>query len=136
MVLKLIIVLLCAILGGIFNAAMDKLVHHFRTSVFAKKSRIFYDPAISWRNKWKDGEKAKGEKFPGSSTLFSWTTDAWHLFKFGLLTVIPIPGTLLVSEYTSEWYYLVGAYIVIRKTFAFTFHIFYHYIFAKNERTV
>lgn len=42
----------------------------------------FYNPAISWTNKYKDHDPAKGEAFLGSKTVFVFTTDAYHLSRF------------------------------------------------------
>jgi hypothetical protein len=61
---------------------MDKLNFHFEKSIFSneKYKQIFWNPIESWKNKWK--EDLKTERFLGSSTIFVFTTDAWHLFKF------------------------------------------------------
>jgi hypothetical protein len=70
-------------LFGFFEAVMDKLQFHYDKSVFKSfKKQQFWDPKISWRNKWKEGEKENGERFLFSSTLLVFTTDAWHLAKF------------------------------------------------------
>lgn len=34
----------------------------------------------SWKLKWEGGDPEQGERFFGSSTVFVWTTDAWHFF--------------------------------------------------------
>ncbi len=41
----------------------------------------FWQPDISWQNKWKNGDKQQGEKFPGSSTVFVSVSDGWHLMN-------------------------------------------------------
>ena len=45
---------------------------------FYKKT--FWLKHFSWQNKWKNGDKAQGEKFWGSSRWFVMFTDGWHLF--------------------------------------------------------
>ena len=68
--------------SSICNSVMDTLQFRFDNSVFARfEDRSYWDPDISWRNKWKDGDPTKGEKFLGSSTVLVFSTDAWHLFK-------------------------------------------------------
>lgn len=42
-------------------------------------NRRYWDNSISWQNKWRNGDPQQGEAFPGSSTVFVWTTDALHL---------------------------------------------------------
>ncbi len=76
-----IIGILLVILASYAEAVMDKINFHFDRSVFKeKKNQIFWNPQESWKNKWK--EDLKTEKFLGSSTIFVFTTDAWHLYKF------------------------------------------------------
>jgi hypothetical protein len=61
---------------------MDKLQFHFDGSIFKKyDNRLFWDPSISWKNKYKDGDPTNGEKFFLSKTLLVGFTDAWHMFK-------------------------------------------------------
>jgi hypothetical protein len=89
-----------AILAALSNAVMDVLKDHFDTSVFKNKNRVFWDPRISWMNKWIDGDKTKGRTYwfvKGVKIVKpAMITDAWHIFKalmlvflgtaFGLLT--------------------------------------------------
>tara|TARA_R110000787_G_scaffold20623_5_gene61412 strand:- start:1630 stop:1971 length:342 start_codon:yes stop_codon:yes gene_type:complete len=67
----------------------------------------------SWRNKWKDGNKANGEEFPFSSTALVFLTDNWHFFNgirsLGYIIAIltyrelfnaPVDGILLFGTYS------------------------------------
>ena len=69
-------------LSAISESIMDKIQFHYDKSIFSneKYNQLFWNPVESWKNKWKDDLKT--EKFLGSSTIFVFTTDAWHLFKF------------------------------------------------------
>lgn len=70
------------VLSGLFESVMDTLQFHYEKSKFFHfKNQMFWDPKISWRNKYKDGTPLGGEKFFLSTTLFVGVTDAWHLFK-------------------------------------------------------
>jgi len=69
-------------IAGICEAIMDKIQFHYDGSIFKKyKNQIFWDPKISWRNKYKNGDPLEGEKFFLSKSLFVGLTDAWHMFK-------------------------------------------------------
>ena len=74
--------LILIVLAAVSESIMDKLQFHYEKSIFSNESykKTFWDPSNSWVNKWK--EDLKTEKFLGSSTIFVFTTDAWHLFKF------------------------------------------------------
>lgn len=70
------------VLSGFFESIMDKLQFHFDKSIFKRfKNSLFWDPSISWKNKYKNGNPKEGEKFFLSKTLFVGLTDAWHFFK-------------------------------------------------------
>ena len=82
MILLTILGLLLVAISAASEAVMDKIQFHFEKSIFSqdKYKQTFWDPNKSWVNKWK--EDLKTEKFLGSSSIFVFTTDAWHLFKF------------------------------------------------------
>jgi hypothetical protein len=65
------------------RATKDTLAHHYSTSIFSGKNfdPLFWNSNISWKNKWKNGDENQGEKFLFSSTVFVWTTDAWHMLS-------------------------------------------------------
>ena len=42
----------------------------------------YWNPDISYKNKWKNGDSRQGERFPLSSTALVWTTDGYHLMRF------------------------------------------------------
>ena len=69
-------------MSAICESIMDKIKFHYDKSIFSneKYNQLFWNPIESWKNKWKDDLKT--EKFKGLSTIFVFTTDAWHLFKF------------------------------------------------------
>lgn len=83
MILFTILGLLFVAASSIAEAIMDKIQFHYDKSIFSqdKYKQTFWNPNLSWVNKWKD-DSAKEEKFLGSSSIFVFTTDAWHLFKF------------------------------------------------------
>ena len=70
------------IFAGLFEAVMDKIQFHYDGSIFRNyKNQLFWDPKLSWRNKYKNGDPLLGEKFFLSKSLFVGFTDAWHMFK-------------------------------------------------------
>jgi hypothetical protein len=96
------------------NAVMDTLATRYDRSVFARLPSVaqpWLNPAISWPNKWKNGDRIQGEAFPLSSTALVFTTDAWHFFK--LLAILCLyaalfaPFTLL---FRWRWYCWVLLY--------------------------
>ena len=84
------------ILASACNGIMDLLSFRFHNSVFNGLNNKFWNPSISWGNKWKNRDIKQGERFWGSSRWFVKFTDGWHLIKsfmilFILLAVFIIP---------------------------------------------
>jgi hypothetical protein len=86
------ITIILFILAGFFNSIMDIIRYRWKKSYFSnitnKKLLLFCDPSISWRNKYKNGDPNKGEKFFGSTTFLVFFTDLWHLAKALMLISI------------------------------------------------
>jgi len=125
-------ILLC--IAAIANSIMDTLVHHFDVSIFARKNTLFWNPDLSWKNKYKNGSPAQGARFPGSTTLFVFVTDGWHLFKFVMLNsyllAVTIPIAFLLSA--SLWMTL-GIFAGLKLLQGVLFNLLYHRILITNN---
>jgi len=87
--------------SGILDAVMDTLKDHFSISIFSKLNPVFWNPAVSWTNKYIDNDSTKGHKtfnFLGlkinTPDAFS---DAWHISKliregFNILAILSTLG--------------------------------------------
>lgn len=84
------------------NAVMDVLQHKFSSSVFKNFNPKFWNPTISWTNKYRNGKKENGRKYPsflsGVTDTFS---DAWHIFKLIFILSI-ITGFCLENSFRLE----------------------------------
>lgn len=135
-VISIILIGVSLIIAGIGKAVMDTLQFHFSSSVFKKlKGNYFWDPSISWKNKYKNKDPKQGEAFPGSTTIFVFVTDAWHFFQFLFLRFIFAAMVLLgLFARLSPWSWgnvyldLLTAYIALSIIFGLTFTLFYKYI--------
>lgn len=113
------------VLASICEAVMDTLQFHYISSIFKNfENNIFWDPEVSWRNKYKDGDPKKGPKFLFSDTLFVGLTDAWHLFKLFRNLFIFLGVFFLLLQFTTFWISVIVA-IALRLFFGFGFTIFY-----------
>jgi O-antigen ligase len=80
---------------------MDTLQFHFHSSIFSCfKNKFFWDPKISWYNKYKNKDPLAGPRFPFSTTLFVGLTDGWHFFKLlrNLFIVIGIYSLININK--------------------------------------
>lgn len=93
----------------------DTLQFHYKKSVFAEiENEQWWNPAISWKNKYKDYDNGdKSEAYLGSRSLFVWRTDAWHLAQtfetgawvFALLVAIRLA---YLGAIRKTWSSLIG----------------------------
>ncbi len=115
------------ILAAICKAVMDKIQFHFSKSIFKDNKDIWWNPQISWKNKWKNGDPNQGESFFGSSTFLVFVTDAWHFFQFLFLSFIFL-GVVFYSTMIS-WYL---DFFIYHIAFGIVFELFFSKIFKKE----
>ena len=74
----------CVYLIGLFKGACDMLQFHYGKGWTAfLKNETFWNPAISWKNKYKDYDRGdRSPRFWGSITFLVTLTDAWHALQF------------------------------------------------------
>lgn len=129
----LIISLVLLIIAAVGKAVMDTLRFHFLTSFFAKYwKNTWVNPDVSWKNKWKNGDPAQGEAFPGSSTIFVFVTDFWHLSQFiylrcifAVIILFPAQDALSFLPGMATWLWYMIAYVGLSAIFGLTFTLFY-----------
>lgn len=127
---KVVIALLCLALAGVANGICDSLVFHYPKTGF-EKGDTFWNPYISWKNKYKDGDVNQGPKFPGSTTVFVSLTDAWHLFKMLQLLCIKMAVLFAASMAVKRpWWYWAFAFAALTSFMSLGFKIFYSWIWA------
>ena len=120
------------IIAGISEAVMDKLQFHYPKSIFSNfKKQQFWNPLISWSNKYKNGDEKLGHSFPGSTTIFVGFTDAWHLFKLINHTCLFI-GLPLLAFQLNSFNQLIIVICIARILHGFTFDIFFDAILKKK----
>jgi len=107
-------------------AVWEKLINHFDNSIFKKWNPNFWDPAISWKRKYKEGDPAKGPKFLFSSTFLTWITDAYHLIK-SIMVFIIILGFQIVLGYN-----IVTGAIISLLIYTLTFGLAFNLFLDKN----
>lgn len=72
------------VISGAAKGLNETLEFNWRgfDAVFPKANPQWYYPQFSFKNKYKDGDPAKGEKFPLSSSVLVMLTDQYHLDNF------------------------------------------------------
>lgn len=72
-----------AFLSGSSDGAAETLRDHYKEFKlrFPNANDQFWNPDISWKNKYKNGDYTQGPKFPFSTNALVWTTDGFHLMR-------------------------------------------------------
>lgn len=130
--LAIISILLVAI-AGICDAVKDTLNYHFEQSIFSKLNGDFWDARTSWANKYKDVVSLR-PKFLGSTTIFSWVTDGWHLFQ--MLCFSSFVAAIVIYEpivtFNSSFVTMLVNFLILKAVFSLSFELFYSKIFIKK----
>lgn len=138
----LIAILALSFLAGLADGTRDVLSFRYSRSIFPQSAdeqflgagEIFWNPDISWRNKWKNGDPEQGERFPGSSTVLVWTTDAWHLLQFIMLTCFQLAIALPVIRLLSlRWWWVLVALVPLKFAFSVGFTIMFGWLLLRRS---
>lgn len=75
--------------AGIFDGTAETLKFHYSnfSRVFPNSNPNYWNPQISWTNKYRNSNYALGPKYFGSTTFLVWTTDGYHMMRFGRNTM-------------------------------------------------
>lgn len=131
------------ILAAVFKAVMDTLNFRYKTSIFSKRGHVhidheyFWNPAVSWRNKYKNRVPERGPRFPGSTTVFVFLTDAWHLAQFfcKLMVTVCIVTALLI-DYNQGFWGVIIALIAYGASFSVVFEACFSKIFCRKVKNI
>ena len=120
----------CWILAAACNAVMDTIAFKYKRSIFNNLNQQYWNPAKSWRNKYKDKMVFKGPAFIGSTTVFCFLTDAWHLFQFLSNSFLALSVVIIYHETVNPnlWYNL-GVFIILKTTWGTVFETLYGKLF-------
>ena len=66
---------------GATKGICDSLQFHYSSSRYSSWNTAFWNPEISWLNKYKDYPNSQDSAFLGSKTFFVALTDGWHLMQ-------------------------------------------------------
>lgn len=101
---------------------------HYSTfkHVFPKANDQYWNPQISWTNKYKNNNPADGPKYFGSTTFLVYTTDGYHMTRFVENVAIGSAIVLRINVYEKRkwWYYVIegaGYWLVNRAGFVLVY---------------
>lgn len=99
-------------LAGAADGTVEALQYRYYRfeQIFPTANDQFWNPQLSWRNKYKNGDPALGPKHVGSTTWLVWTTDGYHMIRHAKFTFITGALIFKFGEKKKRWYkYLIDA---------------------------
>lgn len=126
--------LIFIMLAAICNAIMDTITYHWYESIFCGfVNRHWWDPEVSWRNKYKQGQPYNGlKKWWIFDAQF---TDAWHTFKSLMIVLIALAIITFNCLIIHYWYEYIIMFIVYGLLWNLTFSLFYNKLLkSKNYK--
>lgn len=110
-------------LAGLLEGLLDGMQSHpDNYNWLTKHNPQFWDTRLSWKNKYKNGDKTQGPRFWKSTTWLVFVTDGWHLLQFIMLTIITLIPVSLLSNNITEW---LMYFIILRIMLTFFSTILY-----------
>jgi len=73
-----------SLVSGMLDGTIESISYHYANGFkkrFSKVNDQFWNPSISWTNKYKNNDPCLGPKFMGSTNIFVCTTDAYHMLR-------------------------------------------------------
>jgi len=105
--------------------------HKFR-DVHPNANEQFWNPQVSWKNKWKNGDINQGEKFFGSSTFLVATTDSFHLLKSAERSFL-VAAVVVNLGRRQKWYWYLIDFAFITLTRNIGFNATYRFIYKGDS---
>lgn len=128
----LVTIIILLAIASITYASNSVIQFRYKRSVFAKFNPKFWNPQISFFNKYKlDNKGNRVPKFFLSTTVLVWTTDAYHLLQFIYLSCVQLVIALLVNNsfhiVDNKIINCIFIFIGLKSIFSFSFEM----LFAK-----
>jgi hypothetical protein len=132
-ILNMVILLLLCVLSGAFDGLAETLKWHYSqfSARFANANPCFWNPAISWTNKYKNGDYLQGEKFWQSSRAFVFTTDGYHLARM-VRNVFVFSAVALQFCLPGPWWQLIILFFAAYFGYTVGFSMIYDFVFKKR----
>lgn len=123
-------------LAGAAKGFNEALQYHYRgfAKIFPEANKQWFYPGISFRNKYRDGDPAKGAKFPLSTSLLVMTTDQYHLNNFIQRASITAALVIKIGEGKKPFKYYLFDILYYSICYQAGFHSVYTPIRLKNKR--
>lgn len=97
-------------LAGMCEGGAETLKFHYYKvkNKYPNLNETYWNPEVSWTNKYKNGDVKQGPRFFGSTTFLVWTTDGYHMLRTSRNIFFITTLTLNKNKDKKKWYdYLI-----------------------------
>jgi|KBSSwiS6_1023812.scaffolds.fasta_scaffold13810_1 hypothetical protein len=100
-------------LGGAAKGFNETLQFHWKSfhARFPKANPNWFNPAVSWRNKYENDDPNKSAKFPLSTSVLVFLTDQYHLNNFINRGAITAALVIKIGEKKKRFSYYVKDFL-------------------------
>ena len=121
----------CMTLAGACDGFNEVIKFDYQSfeKTFPDARNQFWNPSVSWRNKWKNGNPDEGRKFPGSTTIFVWTTDGYHLTRTLTKAFVCGAVTVKICGDKQKWWMYGIDFISHSVAYSIGFNVVLHGVF-------
>lgn len=101
-------------LSGMADGFVETISHNYPKfkAKFPNANDSYFSPAISFNRKYKNGDKAQGERFLGSTGPLVFLTDAFHLGRFVDHLFMAEAISFKITQGVKKKWYLYAAEII------------------------
>ena len=114
-----------------FNEALQFNYFGFE-DIFPKANDQWFYPAFSFKNKYKDGDPAKGPKFPLSTSVLVMFTDQYHLNNFIQRAALTAAVVIKIGERKKPFRHYLFDVLYYTACYQAGFHAIYNPIAKRN----
>lgn len=113
--------LIFIVFAGVCWAILQTLMWHPDTNILSQKNPKFWNPNISYLNKYAKGSLIAPfqQRFFGSTTFLVWLTDGWHLVDKFFITFI----MLAIVNYSPMTMFSIADFIIYYLVFTIIFEL-------------
>lgn len=131
------------LLSGMIDGTVESMNWHYEDGFkrrCPKANNQFWNPAVSWKNKYKNHDPAQGPKFAGSTNVFVFTTDAYHLLRATSRTLNGFTLAFYINQGYHEkqlskkkkWLRIGADFLILTAIRTAGFHLTYSALFRKQ----
>lgn len=129
--------------SGMLDGTKESISYHYHRGFKKRLPGVndkFWNPEISWKNKYKNGDCNLGPKFTGSTNALVFTTDAYHMLRTGQRAIDGLALAYYVNKTCTEnrsrekkWKTVTKDFLILTAIRCIGFNVTYNLLFAQQK---